>query len=310
VLNAMLKRRAEDELLKVIAGVEIEKHQFGKVDNLISYLKEEAEKKSISSEELDKLTLRVAVRDNILTQAAVDLMAKYVDGDLKKILSDLDIYQSDLKTWTDLQEYISAKTGGRISPEELNKIAAAVLTDIDPAISILRAKILAFSENYERGNLIRQSVAEVDLNNIKIKEKWLQSFFYESVKQGLTHKQLSEILVAISSLPNTSVEQYLRDLIDHSEEPLLSSLKSLDLKKEKIKTREDLILFLIMNNDKEKYPEEVVFKSIANLINLHRKTGKQGGLWILWIVLGAGLLFFFILFRRRRKDKKKQVEKE
>ena len=76
----------------------------------ITYLKEEAAKKSISPEEMDKLALKVAVMDNVLTQAAVDLMAKYTtDGDLKKILHDLDIYEANLKTWTDLQEYIQDK---------------------------------------------------------------------------------------------------------------------------------------------------------------------------------------------------------
>ena len=42
----------------------------------ISYLKEEAAKKSISPEEIDKLALKVAVMDNILTQAAVDYDGK------------------------------------------------------------------------------------------------------------------------------------------------------------------------------------------------------------------------------------------
>ena len=56
------------------------------------------------------------------------------------------------------------------------------------------------------------------------------------------------------------------DLTDQSEEPLISSLKSLDLKKEKIKSPEDLLLYLITNKDKVKYPEESVFKAIANLI--------------------------------------------
>jgi hypothetical protein len=308
---AMLENRADLKLKKVIADANIENHQFGKVDDLISYLKEEAAKKSISPEELDKLALKVAGMDNILTQAAVDLMAKYTDGDLKKILTDLDIYKSNLKTWTDLQEYVSSKTGGKISPEELNKIAAFVLTDIDPSISKLRAKILTFSDNFEEGSIIRQSVAIVDISNIKIKEKWLQVFYNESVKQGLTHNQMSEMLVMISSLPDTKVEQFLRDLIENSEEPLTSALKSLDLKKEKIKSPKDLILFFLMNNDKEKYPEGAVYKSIANLITTkdipadiiasQLTTGKEGRLWILWIVIGAGLLFFFIVSRKRKK---------
>ena len=100
----MLKNRAKDDLLKVITEANIENKQFGKIDDYISYLKEEAAKKSISPEDVDKLALKVAVMDNILTQAAVDYLAKHTDGDLKKILTDLDIYEANLKTWTDLQE--------------------------------------------------------------------------------------------------------------------------------------------------------------------------------------------------------------
>jgi len=312
---AMLENRADDKLKKVIADADIEKQQFGKVDDLISYLKEEAAKKSISPEEFDKLALKVAVMDNILTQAAVDLMAKYTEGELKEILTNLDIYQSNLKTWTDLQAYISSKTDGRISPESLNKIAEAILTDVDPSISILREKILTFSETYESGTIVKQSVNKADLSNIKKAGKWLQSFYNESIKQGLTDDQLSDMLAIISSLPDTKVERFLLDLIEYAEEPVLSSLKSPELKKEKIKTPKDLILFLLMNKDKEKYPEEAVFNSIANLIaakdipsdiiTSQFTTGKECRLCILWIVIGAGLLFFFIVFRKRKKNNKK-----
>ena len=308
-LTAMLKSRANEKLRTIVAETDIERQQFGKIDDLISYMKEEAAKKSISPEELDKLALRMAVMDNILTQAAVDLMAKNTDGDLQKILAGLDVYQSNLKTWTDLQEYILSKTGGKISPEELNKIAAAVLKDVDPSIPILREKILAYSQNSETGSIIREAVATVDLSNIKLKEKWLESFCNESLKRGLTHNQLSEMLVLISSLPDTKVEQFLSDLINQSEEPLVSALKSIDLKKEKIKTPKDLILFLLSNKDK--FSPEAVSRSIANLIstkNLSAETiksnlttGKEGRYWILWIMVAAGLFFFFILFRERKK---------
>jgi tetratricopeptide (TPR) repeat protein len=317
VLIAMLKSRADDRLLKVITGAGLEKQQFGKVDDLIAFLKGEASRKSISPEELDKLALKVAAMDNLLTQAAVDLMAKYAEGDLKRILTGLDIYRSNLKTWTDLQEYVSEKTGGKLSPEELNKIAAAILTGIDPSISILRNKILAYSENLKAGSIIRKSISNVDIGNIKIKEKWLQAFYNEFIKQGLTPDQMAEMLDRVSSFPGTRVEQFLHDLIDQSEEPLLSSLKPFDLKKEKIKTSEDLILYILTNKDKEKYPAENFFKSIANLIIAkdiptdiiasHSTACKICRLWILWIVLGAGLVFFFIIFRKRKKNEKKQV---
>jgi len=312
-LTTMILSRSDNKLKNIIKGADINKHQFGKVDDLISYLKEQAAKESVSPEEIDKLALRVAVMDNVLTQAAVDLLAKYTEGDLKKILSELDIYRTNLKTWTDLQAYIEEKTGGKISPKDLNDVAAAILMDIDPSISVIREKILAASVNFEKGNIIKQSVATVDLRNIKLKEKWLEEFYNESIKEGLSQSQMAKILAMISSLPDTKVEQFLSDLIDNSEEPLTSSLKSIDLKKEKIKSPVDLLLYLLKNKDK--FPAEVVFKTIGNLVTskdlpvttIESETisGKKSRIWIIWILAGSGLFILFIILWKKRKNKKK-----
>jgi len=311
----MLNSRSDSKLKSIIKDADIDNQVFGKVDDLFSYLKEEAAKKSISPEEIDKLALKVAVMDNVLTQAAVDLMAKYTTGKLQEILSGLDIEKANLKTWTDLQEYIMMKTGGEITPEELNKIAADILANKDPAISLINSKIQAYSEVSEDGTIIRQSLATVDLSNIKIKEKWLKAFYNESIRQGLTHSKMSEILAAISSLPDTKVEQFLLDLIGQAEEPLLSALKALDLKKEKIKSPAELLSFLLNNSDKVKYPEELIYKAIANLIadkDIPAETIKsklipesKNMLWLLWILIGAGLGFlFFVIWKRRKKENK------
>jgi hypothetical protein len=251
--------------------------------------------------------------DNILTQAAVDLMAKYSDGELKKLLSELDIYASNLKTWTDLQQYISEKTGGRISPRDLNKIAAAILNGIDPSIDILKSKILTFSENSSIGSLVKQAISFADNTNSKTTAKWLQSFYNEALKLGLTQGQIVELIVRMSTVPDTKTDQYLNDLIGNSDEQFLSTLKSVNLKKARIKTPEDLISYLL--NNKEKYPQEFVFGSIANLINSKNispenfkakvPSGNKNELWILWLLLLAGIFIFFLIFWRRRNKNKK-----
>ena len=263
---SMLINRADDKLKRVITDADIRQKQFGTVDDLLDFLKEEASGKNIAGEDIDRLALKVAVMDNVLSQAAVDLLAKYTDGDLKRILSDLDIYKSNLKTWTDLLEYIRSKTGGKITSSELNKIAGDILAGVDNSISRLREKILAYCDNSEAGNTLRKSVAAADLKNLKLKEKWLQEFYNESVKQGLTPQNMSDMLAAISSMPDTKAEQFLRDVTDQSEEPLLSSLKSFELEKENINSPKDLLLYLLTTKDKAKYPEEPVYKAIANLI--------------------------------------------
>ncbi len=314
-LTGVLKSRASDKLKEVIDDANIDEQQFGKVDDLISYLKEEAAKKSISPEEIDKLALKIAVMDNILTQAAVDYMAKNSEGDLKKILSELDIYKSNLKTWSDLQEYLSEKEGFNISPEELNEIARAALTDIDPSIAIIRNKILTYSENSENGDIIRQAVAAADISNLKLAEKWLQAFINESFKLGLSHNQMADILAMISSLPDTTAQQLLSNLISQSEEPLQSYLKSIDLRKEKVKTPKDLIRYLLSKEEAETFKKEALYKSITaliasedvpdNIISSQQTSVKETKLWYLWILLAAGLSALFIIFWRKKRENKK-----
>jgi hypothetical protein len=115
----------------------------------------------------------------------------------------------------------------------------------------------------------------------------------------------------ISASPGTKVEQYLKDLIDHSEEPLTSALKSIDLKKEGINTPEELLSYLF--NNKGKYSEASVNRSIADLISSKDISGEglktkysgfwKNNLWILWILIGAGILSLFLVFWKRRNEK-------
>ena len=232
-------------------------------------------------------------------------------------MSEIDIYELNLKTWNDLQEYIAEKTGGNISPEALDKIAASILAEPDLSISYGKEKFLALSEDPEFGKVLTQAVAATEEKGIKEGGAWLQSVYNESIKQGLSDREFAKILAAISSMPGTDAEQFRKDLAVHAEEPFLSWLNSLDLKKEGIKTPEDLILFILKNKDKIG-PEELIFKALANLIAAKDipvetvKSGiaieKEGKWWILWLLLGAGLIFWFIWYRRRKKDKKQPAE--
>ncbi|OFY57112.1 MAG: hypothetical protein A2X04_06595 [Bacteroidetes bacterium GWF2_41_9] len=219
-----------------------------------------------------------------------------------------------MKTWTDLQKYIASKTQGRISPEELNRIAAAILSDTDPAIGLMRDKILVYSTTVEEGGIIRDAVSVVDLKNIRLKEKWLKEFRNGAIMKGLTINQFAELMIAISSIPHTDVNQFLNDLIENADEPLKSYLKSIDLKKEKIRTPKELILFLLSDKNKGNYPEDALLKAIAKLIdskNIPSETitgdkvskDKKGFLWVLWILIGASFIFFIFYYNSKRKKK-------
>ena len=116
----------------IIKNSKPEEHLNSKND-LISFIKEEALKKGIISEEVDKLTLNVAIMDNILTQTAVDLLAKYATDDMKKTFDNIEVENLGLKSWTDLQNYVEQNSDGKCTAEDLNRLAEKILAGIDSA---------------------------------------------------------------------------------------------------------------------------------------------------------------------------------
>jgi hypothetical protein len=189
---------------------------------------------------------------------------------------------------------------------DMMKVAA-----VDPAIAIISNKVATYGSYSEKSEMVTKAANDAGNANLQTGGLWLEAFSVNALAQGMTQKQLSEMISVISSMPDTKAEQYLNDLIAKSEEPLTSALKSIDLKKSGIETPEDLINYLLTKKDL--YPN--VYSSLANLvasgnipddiIKSHFAGNKCGYMWILWVAIGLGLFFlFFIFWKRKRKDKK------
>ncbi|HEX2921373.1 MAG TPA: tetratricopeptide repeat protein [Bacteroidales bacterium] len=314
--TSMLESRSTGDVKKLISDSDADNQKFSNIDELLTMLKEEALKKNISSEEIDKLALRVAVMDNILTQTAVDYMAKNTDGALRKILEDLDIYKANLKTWTDLQQYIFEKTNGDITPEELNEIASFILSDSDPGIPVIREKILTYNRYSGNDKIINDALQATDNSKIKLKEKWLSTFYNEALKAGLTNDQIARLLAAISGMPGSTAADLLEGLMKYADEPLLTSLHDLDLSNQKIKTPADLIAFLLGNKDKTKYPEDLILKALSTPITeknipeeaiaAQSNVNRTKFPWIIVLIAGGLLLAMVIVTRRKKKKENRK----
>jgi tetratricopeptide (TPR) repeat protein len=315
VLSELLSNRADDNLKAIIQNPALLKQQFGTVDDLISYIKEEAVKENISIEKVDELALKVAVMDNILSQAAVDLMVKYSQGELQAILSLINVSQSGLKSWSDLQKYLLSETDGKVKPEDMNIVAADILSEVDPEIAKLRAKTLIIIEQAPFGDAVLKALNENDLKNIKKAGAWLQSLYNESIKQGMSNRDFSNMLSSISSVAGTDLKQFIDELIVQSNKDLALYLKGLDLKKFRIRTPADLIYQLLTDMNKGLYTEEALFAAIAKVtvtkdipeasIASQLKTLGKSRTWIFWAAIGAGIVFWFILWKRRKKKERK-----
>ncbi len=313
----LFKKRSDSGLKKVIQKADISKQQFGKVDDIVSYLKEEALKSNIQPGDIDQVALKVAVMDNVLTQAAANLIINGTDCDLKKALANLNIYDAGLNTWTDLQKYISDKTNGKVTPAALNRIAADIIAGIDPSIYTIRQKVLLYSNNYDKGSSLKQAVSSTDKKNLKQSGPWLKELYDESVKGLIPETDLSSMLSVLSSLPGTTAENYIPDLAEFADAKFSSWLTGPDLKKGRFRSAYDVVLYLEENSKKGLFPEESLYTALARLIACSeipdgsirpRPVASTSGLLVLWIILGAGLIFFVFIFFRRKKRKKEDVK--
>ncbi|MFN8242180.1 MAG: hypothetical protein U0X39_15675 [Bacteroidales bacterium] len=309
----MIKNLSDGDLKNVIEKSEPGKEKFGNVDDYLNFLKNEAAKNNIAASEIDKLALKVAVTNNILTQTAVDLLESKTYGELHEILKGLDINEAGIRTWSALQKYISDKSAGRIKPEDLDRIAADILAGNDTGIPVVRNKIQSFSDLSAKKAQIDQAIAAADQAGRSDLGKWLSRFYEEAIKQGITDKELADLLVAVTVTPGTDVNIYRDELASFADEPFASWLRSLDLKKERINSPRDLILYLLKNRNKGYYTDEQLFKALGSmiaskdlspeLIKANIPVREKSKLIPVWIVLGAGIVFFFIIFFRRRRKK-------
>jgi hypothetical protein len=311
----LLKNRSDDKMKNVIQRAKIDRQTFGKTDDILSYLKEEARKTSISPDAVDKLALKVAAMDNVLTQAAVDLISLNTCGDFKVALSTLNIYDAKVNTWTDLQKYVSEKMTGRIKPEDLNNMTADILAGTDPLISKLREKILAYSVGYSKGEILKKSVKTTDQNNIKNSGEWLKSVYVLLLAEKFKESEIAQILAVLSCVPGTAIDKYIEELSAHSDEKLQSYFNSLNFNRSLYKAPKDLLLNLLRSVNKGYFPEGSLFNAAVCLINSKDIPAETisaqvaveatNNLWIIWVILGAGIIIFYFVYDWQKKKNKK-----
>jgi tetratricopeptide (TPR) repeat protein len=312
----MLKKRSEGELKKVIDKTDFSRQQFGKVDEIISYIKEVAVSGGIDAEKVDIIALKVAVMDNVLSQSAVDLMAEKTAGRLREVLSGLNIYEANLKTWSDLQRYVAEKTESVVTSENINRLAYDIIEGLDPLIAIIRSQILAYGEIAGISEQVMSAVKNTEAQKIKGSGEWLRSFTEEALKQKLAEPDIAAMFTALTSLPGTNIETYLKEFSGCSATGFALYLNGLDISEKGISTPLKLMSFLIKSRKDNHFSEDEYFEAVARFIAEKQinkeaivipEAEKKNYRFILWIILGAGVIFFIIiLFRRKRRKEENE----
>lgn len=183
----------------------------------------------------------------------------------------------------------------------------------EPEIAILRDKILKFSEISGKGDMIRSSVDKTDRAGLIKTGDWLNYLYNQGLISGMSSGDLNRMLVILSSVPETGIEQYIEELVGFAGESLRTVLGNFDTAQKRIKSKEDLLDYLIRNTGALNVTKSEVFSSIGKLIasknipetsvveRLHETRGQ--GCLLLWLVIVLGIILLIIFGMKRRKEK-------
>lgn len=309
----ILRQNADDDLKKVISTIDPKKHRFGTIDDVVSHLKDIASAKGINPERVDILTLRTAVNNNILTQAAVDYLERNTEGELNDILRQINVYDLKLRSFSDLKEYIAAASRGTITPETVDRLAAYLLTGPDPAIAIIRSRMKVYAPTVTNGEVILTAVTSTDALYLVNAGEWLETFNSFSGTGGLLPGDQANLYSAIGFPSGTDAAAAAEQMMAHAASDLKEYLTAINYRKEGIKNTPDLIN-LLLGKKAQAFGERDFFAALAAAIAGNELTDsditepeeKERGKQALVLIAGGALLIIIliILFRRKKKERK------
>jgi len=275
-----------------------------------SLIKERASSAGIAPVVIDKLALEVALKEGIVTQAAVDLMYQKSEGPIHDALAEINVQDLKIRNWNDLVTYIESHTAGAITGADLRTLAEYILMDPEPGIDILRQKVLFASTLADDSVAIRDAVTAVDAKEPKFQGEWLNMLLQESANKGIA-ETINRISTAISHKPGTNAPGLLTVLILNSEAGLKTYLSGIDIKSLKIRKPVNLITHLNeavaggkVSADEfgKAFATTIVNANLSNEEITENMTGEGFG-WFWWLILIVLILLFYIIWRTRKKVK-------
>lgn len=259
----ILEKNATGKLKEVLEATDINQEGITTLDELKNLIISEADNE-VTEKDIDNLVTRIiekqalenAINDNVLTQEAVDILEHYAEGELKSILKNTDIESEDLNTWNDLIEYIEEQSDGRVSVDEVNKLAHNI-SENEPLMRALKyneisqeaVDILAQHADGE----LKEILENVDVEALGF-DTWndLLKYVEEQSNGRITSKDINALaqdIVNKNELSNArSDNKITQDAIDLLERYATGELKdilhNIDIEKLKIDTWDDFLKYI------------------------------------------------------------------
>lgn len=256
-ITKQLMQHSSGKLLETLENLNIEKEGIKSFDELIRYLLDNSEKNGYSKEDVYKMLADYTAAADL--ELFMHKLIRLADPETKVYLKNLDLKANNISDRAELAAFLLNKAKNNELKQEniiplLLKANETKLADILPVL-----------QNRSSGELNKL------LNSGKLpKELLTASDLYEYLLETATRKKdisVSEINSLFSDyLIDTSLNQFLNQLIDHSTGKLNEFLKKINLKEAGINSVSELIDYLLKNAAQNGYTEDDVFRLIKEVL--------------------------------------------
>jgi hypothetical protein len=302
---------AEGDLKTVLSSLDLEEEGIGTEDELIAYLKNQAEGNDYTTSDVDDLVLKV-LQIKYLGDYLDQLTKISKDENLRSALGDIDLNRAGLGNLRELYDHGRGQaTAYSFAERSADRLFAALAQHYNVQEMINRLAVTASGDLQELlGGLDPEAMGlqnGIDLMQYLLDETSTHEYTPGDVLHGL-----------MDYIGDEDLREIIGILISISAGDLRDVLKDIDLDRDGIHDLADLFHHLIGQAAGHDYTEEDVIKLFLNLLKILENqsladqlsaslepgiSARERSFWYIWVLGGMLLLLVaFILVRRRKQS--------
>jgi len=321
-LKEKLSEHSEGALKEYLDQMDPEKEGIGSVEEFLKHLGEVAESEGFTMDDVSQAMID-SLEADAEAEDLVSLVSKLhqeAEGNLKTELQNLSTEKEGISSPKQLFEYLYEQAeASEYDKNEVDAMLSDVLAHGDA--ELLKQQLMENSQG-----ALKEYLQQLDLESegITKADELLRHLEEVAESEGFDMDAVRKAMLEALEHP-LEVDRIYEELLESTDGEVNAILKELDLRKEGIYTIEELIEHLYQKLADLGYDQEEIEEILNSLFPDHKEliqdlgekfsgkaSGKQGLAWpllLLFIAVGAGLIWFFILWWRRR-DKKNEQDQE
>ncbi len=269
-----LKANASGELKSFLSDIDLAALGIVTAEELKQYLYDQAASQAFSHEEIDQLLVITPLDERDATEMLRQKLAASSEGELQRIIMELDLDKEGIRTREELIAYLKAHAREDVySSQDINDL---IISDMkEEYLAGYREQLIGLTDNKELG----RALEETDLSEIGSLQELYEHLLNQAENYGYTAKDVNDLFSLLSQ--NEELKELIGSLTDMASGDLMTVLQALDPAKEDIRNPVQLMDYLMKESESYDYSQEDAVRLLLDYLE------KEDLLEIIKLLIGT-----------------------